>query len=105
MGVAKRPKMKSTMAIAIFLLTFLTNSVMAFDHEYQKLNALLSSKVEDGLVDYSAIKKNPQLLNDFLREVTIVNKKQFQRWDRSHQLAFIINLYNATTIKLIVDNV
>lgn len=67
-----------------------------------ELNTLLKTHVSPtGEVDYAAIKANPQQLNNYINYVKDVN---ISSWSANKKKAFWMNVYNAFTIKLIVDN-
>lgn len=53
-------------------------------------------------VDYAGIQKNPALLNQYLQATSQVKQAQFNAWSKQAQLAFLINVYNAQTIKLVL---
>jgi len=63
---------------------------------------LLSKNVSDlGLVDYDALKKEQATLKTYISSQSIVNYSSLSKND---QLAFLINLYNALTLDLILTN-
>jgi ribosomal protein S18 len=66
-------------------------------------NDLLKKYVTStGKVDYKGLKNDKAKLQEYL---TILEANPPQSsWDKNKQLAFWINVYNANTIKLIVDN-
>ena len=55
-------------------------------------------------VKYTKIKSNPAELNVYLKNIESVTKAQFDQFTENQKLAFLINAYNALTIKLIIDN-
>ena len=56
----------------------------------------------EGNVDYDALKKKENMLDDFLN---ILEKTKIDySWNASEKIAFWINVYNAYTIKLILKN-
>lgn len=75
-----------------------------FDQTHAPLDAILTQYVQDGLVDYGALKAGREPLDRYLETVGAVPLADFQRWKRPEQLAFLINLYNAATLQLIVDH-
>lgn len=75
-----------------------------FDRSHQAFAELLNQRVHDGLVDYAALKTQPKLLDDYLTTLAGISEDGFKRWPEKERLAFLINLYNATTLKLIVDH-
>lgn len=57
---------------------------------------------KNGDVDYKGFKKDSQKLNDYVNY--LASKVPAESWTVNEQLAYFINVYNANTIKLIVDN-
>lgn len=55
-------------------------------------------------VDYSNLKANKSLLNAASDAMSEVKENDFATWTKNEQLAFLINAYNAFTLRLIVDN-
>jgi hypothetical protein len=47
---------------------------------------------------------NREPLQSYLEETSRVSRASFDAWEASDQLAFLINLYNAATVELILDN-
>jgi hypothetical protein len=79
-----------------------------FDHSYSQYNRLLKEVVvkkgPQTLVKYSTIKKSPTLLNKVLAQLSKVSRQSYEKWNKNQKLAFLINSYNAFTLKLIVDH-
>jgi hypothetical protein len=75
-----------------------------FDHKHKAYEQILKAHVVDGRVDYRTLKADPQPLNRYLNNLAAVPKQQFQSSSKEQQLAFLVNLYNAATLKLIVDH-
>ena len=82
------------------LCTGLTTTGM----DHAPLDAILSHNVKDGLVDYGALKKDRAALDAYLKDGGSVSLSTFQGWPKNDQLAFLINVYNASTLQLIIDN-
>ena len=78
---------------------------VAFSHDHPKLAKVLS-KVSDGRggVNYPWLQKHPKDLNDYLTLAASVPRRQFLEWSKPEQMAFLLNVYNAATIKLIVEH-
>ncbi len=97
-----------------FILTFiyfclisigtLTQTTYAEGLSNELYDNVLGSYVEDGLVDYAGLKSDPEELNNYLSQTSSVSKETFDGWTESEQLAFLINLYNAQTLDLIIEN-
>ena len=79
-------------------------SAQAFDQTYENYDRVLKTYVADGRVNYSGLKEAPEALEVYLESAAGVPEEQFNAWTESQRLAFLINLYNAGTLKLIVDH-
>ncbi len=75
-----------------------------FDQTHALLTRLLVRQVKDGRVNYAALKEQPAALHTYLDQVAAVPELEFKRWSEAERLALLINLYNAATLKLIVDH-
>jgi hypothetical protein len=75
-----------------------------FDLNHSVYDSVLKGFVKGGLVDYAELKKNPHSLNRYLTDLSQVKEPVFKGWEKNQQLAYLINLYNAATLKLIIDN-
>jgi hypothetical protein len=75
-----------------------------FDHSHLTFAKVLSEFVEDGWVDYTGLRQRPSNLEAYLDQLAAVSKKGFKKWSEDEQIAFYINLYNAATLKLIIDH-
>lgn len=76
-----------------------------FDLSHGVLDAILRAHVsEAGLVDYAGVAADRASLDAHLARVAAVDQATFGSWSRADQLAFLINAYNAHTIRLILDH-
>ena len=79
-----------------------------FDHSHKLWTNILAQNVSQSLnttvVNYIAIKNNPRPLTEYLESLEKVSIKDFQLFSPNQRLAFLINAYNAYTIKLVVEN-
>ena len=89
---------------AIFLFNNSNTFAGSFDHDYKDYDLLLKSNVKDGLANYKSIKEKPESLNGYLDTLAKVDEFTFNKWSEKQRLTYLINLYNAATIKLVVDN-
>ncbi|MEM7179921.1 MAG: DUF547 domain-containing protein [Spirochaetota bacterium] len=88
----------------VLFIGLLTNSVSAFDHSHSSFNSLLRKYVNGyGRVNYSGFKGNSSF-NSYLKKLSAVSYGQYNGFSKQKKIAFLINAYNAFTIKLIVDN-
>ena len=67
-------------------------------------NEVLKQFVENGFVNYAGLKNNPGKLNQYLETLSRVPEEEFESWKTNRQLAYLINLYNAAALKLIIKN-
>ncbi len=88
-----------------FLLLTRMPSADAFDHTHAALAEVLQTHVSvDGRVDYAALNQNPQKLLEYLDAAAAIDEAAFRTWDKKQQIAYLINLYNAQTIQLILEH-
>ena len=86
------------------------NAFASFDLSHRKFDDLLKNYVvesENALstkVNYKLINQNKHLLEAYLNKLSTVEKSEYEKWPQEDQLAFLINAYNAFTIKLIIDH-
>ncbi len=69
-----------------------------FDHS--RWADVLKEHVEDGWVDYAAIKKDTSQLSAYLADLA---RADLRKLDRNEQIALYVNAYNAFTVKLIIE--
>ena len=76
-----------------------------FSHDHPKLAQVLA-RVSDGYggVDYPWLQENPDGLNDYLNLAGRVSRGQYQGWSRSERMAFLLNIYNAATLRLMAEH-
>jgi len=90
------------------VLLLMTHAALAFDHGHAAWDALLKRDVavasggNSSRVDYAAFKRDQDALNRYLDGLAAVTPSEYQGWTREQQLAFLINAYNACTIKLVL---
>lgn len=71
--------------------------------DHKSWDRLLHSFVDEkGNVDYRGFKKESETLNRYLEQLG--SNTVSENWSREKKLAYYINLYNAATVKLILDN-
>jgi hypothetical protein len=88
---------------SLLLLQAIVASSSAFDHS--AFDSVLKAQVNDaGQVNYSALKKAHGPVDAYLQQTRVVSQSEFSGWSESERLAFLINVYNAETLQLIIDN-
>ena len=75
-----------------------------FDQSHQSYGRVLSKYVNKGVVDYNGLKSNPKELDLYLENLASISQGEFNRWSKKQKLAYLINLYNAQTLRLIIDH-
>jgi Protein of unknown function, DUF547 len=81
-----------------------TFNIDAQEHlKHTKWTALLQKYVkDDGMLNYSGLKKEESKLDDYLKVLSSNHPKA--SWKKNDRLAFWINAYNAFTVKLIIKS-
>ncbi|MDX1705002.1 DUF547 domain-containing protein [Pseudidiomarina sp.] len=101
-------KTRSVLAISGFLLLANTAFADNFDHSHQNFTDILSTHLEfydsKSWVDYNQLSSNDAKLSHYLERLSSVSDKAYGGWSKEQQLAFLINAYNAFTLKLIINN-
>lgn len=77
-------------------------SVGGFDHSHASWQRFLNSFAKDGLVDYSAVKKDSSVLDRYLTQVKSVSQAEYDVWSDNQKVSFWLNVYNALTVKTVV---
>jgi hypothetical protein len=97
---------KSLFTAVLFLFLFppmALHAATAFD--YSAWDAFLKKNVnEKGEINYGAVVKDPRKFNDCLAILMAANELQMRSWPREEVLAFWLNAYHATLIKLVIEN-
>jgi len=73
----------------------------SIDPDHGLLTAVLQDYVAEGMVDYKSIRAD-QRFDQYLAYLSETNPYEIK--DESERLAFWINAYNASTIKLVIDH-
>jgi hypothetical protein len=82
----------------------------SFDHAHSLWTEILQRNVQlqnggrTSTFNYSAIKNDPQKLNDYLRTLSAVKQSDFDSFSMENQIAFLINIYNSFMVSLVVEN-
>jgi len=90
--------------LAAGLLVLLRAFAADFDHTHAALTRVLAATVTNGVVDYAALQASPAGLDAYLAALAAVPEERFKAWTRPQRLAFLLNLYNAATLKLVADH-
>lgn len=96
-------KQLSTLWLLGLLIMSTATQAASFDQTHAQWTRVLQSHVRQGLVQYAALHSDSGALDAYLETTAAVTRQQFESWHTWDQLAFLINLYNAGTIRLILD--
>jgi len=89
---------------AALVLTSAAALAQSFDHSHAAFTGVLTTHVQGSKVDYAALKKSPAKLNAYLDTLAAVKKSHYDGWQKDQRMAFLVNLYNAATLKLVIDH-
>lgn len=92
------------MMTAALSLIFGAASLLGFDQKHRALSALLQDEVVTSGVKYSSLKTRHGALQNYLQELAAVKEAEFKTWAVGDRLAFLINLYNATTLDQVLQH-
>ena len=87
---------------------FSVEELNSYGHEtnvvdHSAWDKLLKKYVADnGDVDYKGFKNDSEVLNTYIDYLS--TKVPSEHWSKQEKLAYFINVYNANTVKLIIDN-
>jgi hypothetical protein len=90
------------------VLTALADALPTAVPDHQAWNQLLATHILpiDGgkatVVNYQGMLADRQELQRYLQTLSQISESQFKQWSTPHQLAFLINAYNAWTVELIL---
>lgn len=94
--------------ILSFMLVITTHSTIASEFDHGIWDNLLQNHVymirhgQASRVDYAGLLLKYAELNTYLSQLSDITKDTFSSWNKSEQLAFLINAYNAFTVKLVL---
>lgn len=89
---------------AVFFGAIPVGAAEAFDRSHSQFQKILTEFGNPGGVDYARLKRAPESLNVYLGEIASLDATAFAAWDRRDRIALLINLYNATTLRVIRDH-
>lgn len=100
--------MRWLMSVLVLLFASQVSAEPDFDLQHTKWNGLLTANVswtkdgEESVVDYAAFARNRDGLKAYLGSASAVSQSTFGQWDKADRDAFLINVYNAATVELIL---
>ena len=104
--------MRCTLVKYLLLIAFLTHSpfALSFDHSHAPFSAVLKDYLNSqGMVNYKKLKEDTKkdsghIFNKYLADLQKVSFAEYEKWDKNKKMAFLINAYNAFTLKLIIKH-
>ena len=75
-----------------------------FDPTHAPFGAVLGRFVTNGWVNYAGLKQEPAELDAYLNRLATIPAAAFANWPKAERLALLLNLYNAQTLRLILDH-
>ena len=92
-----------------FAIAILSASLSAYaDFNHQSWDRLLNKHVtmthggKASVVNYAGMQTDKSKLASYLEASSNVSQAEFNRWNKNEQLAFLINVYNAGTVDLVL---
>ncbi|MBU0995236.1 MAG: DUF547 domain-containing protein [Proteobacteria bacterium] len=101
---------KSTVFVTLILLMVQPVLSQPFDQQHAiwtellKKHVVMKNENRISQVDYQAFKKDIAPLDTYLSGLSRITHAEFNGWSSDEKLSFLINAYNAFTVKLILDH-
>lgn len=99
-------KVLNTFFFPMFLL-IAESTMLAKDLDDQLWRNVLTRYLKQGEFNYSELKNNKAQsheLQEYIKKLESLSKKDYEKLSRNQKMAFLINAYNALTVKLIIEN-
>ncbi|MDX2373204.1 DUF547 domain-containing protein [Psychrobacter sp. PP-21] len=100
---------KTVIVQPVLAVAILSSSAAAYaDFNHQSWDSLLNKHVtmtnggKASVVNYAGMKADKSKLTSYLEATSKVSQAEFNRWSKNEQLAFLINVYNAGTVDLVL---
>tara|TARA_B100001094_G_C18072785_1_gene740996 strand:- start:232 stop:1059 length:828 start_codon:yes stop_codon:yes gene_type:complete len=102
-------QMKTIVSLIFMFIATITFAENKFDHSHKYFDQVLKKYLNKNfLVKYQVLKKDStdpnHIFPKYLKSLSAVSKQTFNSWNKNQKMAFLINSYNAFTLKLIVDH-
>lgn len=93
-------------SLCLLFTFFLAPSLVAgsFDHTHKSFDLLLKKYVSNGMVNYKGFQSEESSLAQYLDSLSKVSESEYNAFSQSEKITFLINAYNAFTIRLILDH-
>jgi hypothetical protein len=88
----------------VLFLSLAARAAAEFDHSHRTFDSVLKAVVREGRVNYRALKADPRQIDSYLDQLAAVPEKEFMSFADEEKIVFLINLYNASILKLVADH-
>lgn len=100
--------MKKPIIFILSIVFIYSSEANAFDHLHKAFTEILKRNVvvsgPASTVRYANLKSSPDSLNSYLKDLSSVKESEFKSWNENQQFSYLINAYNAYTLKLIINH-
>ena len=100
--------LKVMCALPLFLILACHQAFAKYDATAPHWRAVVESRVKmkgtESRVDYAGLKTAPNDLDAYIQEVQAVKEEEFDAMSKEERLAFLINAYNAFSVKMVIEN-
>ncbi len=100
---------KGLLVQPVVAAAILLSSTAAFaDFNHSSWDSLLNKNVtmtnggKASVVNYTGMKADKAKLDSYMAATSKVSQSEFNKWSKDEQLAFLINVYNAGTVELVL---
>lgn len=95
--------------LVVLMIIFSMSAFAAdFDQSHKVWSDVLTKHVAakggQAFFNYKALKKDSKSFEGYLSTLSALSSKDFEKFSRDQKMAFLINAYNAFTVKLVIDN-
>jgi hypothetical protein len=87
----------------LVLLLLSTHLFAEYDPSHKLFTQILKANVNSGVVNYEGLTGDSVKLSNYLKQIESVSRDQYLSFKKPEQMAYLINAYNAFTLKLISD--
>lgn len=82
-------------------VTAVPSAAQSFEHA--GFDSVLARYVQDGRVDYAALKLGRASLDSYLDQLAAVTAEEYANWPVQERIAYLINAYNACVLQTVID--
>ncbi len=98
-----RNALRRAVALLALCAVVVPTGAASFDHDYRDFASALAAHVQEGRVDYAALRRDRAALDRHVAAVSAVDAAQLASFSREQRLAYWINVYNAFVLVTVLD--